>query len=254
MHCRLIESCEFDAFANMALDEALWRFAPGAEPTLRLYDWSDAPVLSLGYFQSSAACRMSASRYVRRITGGGAILHGRGTTYSLTLPRIVAPTARQLYRVLHEAIAAELREIGLNATCLVPLTNHLRADDSSVSVVEPRSGAIVRGQPSDATREAFLCFDRADNLAVCLNGVKVLGSAQRRNREAVLMQGELAVPDSPAERVVKDRNSLRAVLRSAIPRALECAAAPASVPSAVQQLANQLRTDRYRTTEWNDRC
>src|SRR5262245_25434018 len=70
-------------FLNMALDDAV---APDP-PVLRLYSFSP-PALSLGYFQKASdfAARdveRLGAVVVRRVTGGGAILHRDDLTFSL---------------------------------------------------------------------------------------------------------------------------------------------------------------------------
>ena len=74
----------------MAVDEAiLLSAADRGEATLRLYQWS-RPTLSLGYFQKAADRSVHAAsldwEWVRRSTGGGAIMHHHEATYSLAVP------------------------------------------------------------------------------------------------------------------------------------------------------------------------
>lgn len=81
----------------MAIDEAvLTEIAQGNSPgTLRFYGWSP-PAISIGYFQSLeeeidlAACKQYGVDYVRRITGGGAVLHEHEITYSMYIPEALA--------------------------------------------------------------------------------------------------------------------------------------------------------------------
>src|SRR5947207_13454995 len=102
----------------MALDEALMEAASGGLCTLRFYRWS-APTLSLGYFQRiSDRTTHAASQtcpLVRRQTGGGAILHDREWTYSLTAPAgsPLAVDALALYRAVHGALIEALANQGL---------------------------------------------------------------------------------------------------------------------------------------------
>ena len=79
---------------NMAVDEALLRSAgESRQLTLRVYQW-EQPTLSLGYFQAhERPAEHAASQpcpVVRRATGGGAIVHDREITYSLTAPVPIA--------------------------------------------------------------------------------------------------------------------------------------------------------------------
>src|SRR5436190_6027688 len=88
--CRLLPTVGRSGSANMALDEALLRSALERRVAgLRFYTWSE-PTLSLGYFQAHAERRidplLADVAYVRRPTGGAAILHHRELTYALALP------------------------------------------------------------------------------------------------------------------------------------------------------------------------
>src|SRR5262245_4175177 len=96
---RLLSFVSADGPTNMAADEAMLETAAESGlASLRFYTWA-APTLSLGYFQSASVVRslssgLLASRadhtqdlpWVRRSTGGAAIVHHRELTYSLALP------------------------------------------------------------------------------------------------------------------------------------------------------------------------
>jgi lipoyl(octanoyl) transferase len=192
---------------NMAVDELLLADAIENDvATLRFYQWSE-PTLSLGYFQhyderaqhvASRACTI-----IRRQSGGGAILHDRELTYSLALPGS-HPLARQtgdLYSSVHQAF-------------ITVLTAARSAD-------MPPSTLRTRGEPTEPlpATEPFLCFQRRSPGDVILvpgrpapatspqviapvgppgAGWKVLGSAQRRHRGAILQHGSLLLEMSPA--------------------------------------------------------
>jgi len=51
----------------------------------------------------------------------------------------------------------------------------------------------LRGTSRRAARDPALCFLREDSHDVCLRGVKILGSAQRRRRGALLQHGSLVL-------------------------------------------------------------
>jgi lipoate-protein ligase A len=163
---------------NMAVDEALLLFAPRFGPTLRFYQW-DKPTLSLGYFQSAAergAHAASAScPLVRRSTGGGAILHDQELTYSFVMPvdQHEKSGAGPLYYAFHETLIQALAEKNLRAT--------LAAEDALEQLGK---------QPP------FLCFQRRAAGDVLLAGEKICGSAQRRQREAILQHGSVLLARS----------------------------------------------------------
>jgi lipoate-protein ligase A len=166
----------------MAIDHALLD-AVDEDPALavfRTYEW-DEPTLSLGYFQRFVAVETDPQwhevRVVRRPTGGGAIWHDHEVTYALVMPRSHPAACRpaDLYRLVHGAIAAELRGRGLAAT--------LR-------------GRLSTEAPAGDLARPFLCFLDHDPSDVLLDGRKVLGSAQRRRPRAVLQHGSLLLASS----------------------------------------------------------
>jgi lipoate-protein ligase A len=108
----------------MGLDEALLESAAGGSgPILRFYGWNP-PAVSVGYFQGLAeevdldACKRFGFDVVRRISGGGAVLHKSELTYSVILPLdhpLVGDDLRDSYRVLSGGIIAGLRSLGIDA-------------------------------------------------------------------------------------------------------------------------------------------
>ncbi|HOW19210.1 MAG TPA: hypothetical protein PLC79_09250, partial [Phycisphaerae bacterium] len=89
---RVLIDPPLDGPTNMARDEALLRRVACGETaaTMRLYEWQP-PTLSLGYFQayddvSQQPPAIRSMPVVRRLTGGGAIVHADELTYSLIVP------------------------------------------------------------------------------------------------------------------------------------------------------------------------
>jgi len=173
---RWIVDPPLDGPTNMARDEALLTLVGRgvAPPTLRFYRWSPATI-SLGYFQSFAdyaTLAPPAGRLpvVRRQTGGGAILHDRELTYALVLPvhhPLLEEGPNRLYHHVHGAFAAWLARYGLE-------------------VVSGRTGG------RDCSRRGpFFCFERHSCFDLLAGGRKLMGSAQRRTRHAVLQHGSL---------------------------------------------------------------
>jgi lipoate-protein ligase A len=185
--CRLLVDQPAGGSWNMAVDELLVEQAAAqGRWTLRLYQW-DRPTLSLGYFQShqlrashpaSADCPL-----VRRVSGGGAILHDRELTYCLAVPEEhpLATDAERLYRAVHGSLVAALGRLGIASEMNEP-----------APVTKPRP--LVAGSPE----EPFLCFQRHALGDVLVQGVKVIGSAQRRRRGAILQHGSILLAASAA--------------------------------------------------------
>lgn len=93
MKYRLIRAKVFDAYMNMAIEEAIMESVrqKKSPPTIRFFKWEPAAV-SIGYFQSTESevnlekCKDKGFDVVRRITGGGAVVHNKEITYSIIAP------------------------------------------------------------------------------------------------------------------------------------------------------------------------
>ncbi len=98
----------------MALDEALlnWHSEKLIPPVIRFYEWNPA-TLSIGYFQKvhqdidlEAVSRQGLG-FVRRPTGGRAVLHEHELTYSVIVDEEypnMPKTVTEAYRVISEGI------------------------------------------------------------------------------------------------------------------------------------------------------
>ena len=112
---------------DLQLFEALETDLPGAAPTLRLYGWQPWAV-SLGLHQDPArsldldAVARRGWDWVRRPTGGRAVLHADEITYALTAP-LAGPFASGLADT-HRRVAGALRRfyhgLGVNAELTRP--------------------------------------------------------------------------------------------------------------------------------------
>lgn len=158
----------------MAIDEALLNSALTGVASLRLYQWV-VPSVSLGHFQAKhpadIPARFASLPVVRRLSGGGAILHDRELTYSCALPAS-HPLSRdpgEIYDCVHQALIAVLQRHGV--------------------------GCRMRGDAA-FTDHAFLCFSRGDARDIVLGSHKIVGSAQRRRQGAILQHGSLLLRQS----------------------------------------------------------
>jgi lipoate-protein ligase A len=173
----MIESAPCSGAWNMAVDEVLLQSAIDNDvATLRWYSWRE-PTVSLGYFQRESDVvgdsRLAGLPRVRRLSGGGTLVHDRELTYSLALPgsqRLIERPV-ELYRLVHLAFVEVLRGRGADVA--------------------------LRGSTLKRSEEPVLCFKREDEHDLVLKGFKVLGSAQRRRRGAILQHGGLLLGASP---------------------------------------------------------
>ena len=162
-----------DGPTNMAVDEMLSFGLPPGGLAMRFYGWSEL-TLSLGAFQRfdelTRSPELSVLPVVRRPSGGGAILHGDDLTYAIAVCRSHpwGATAQRLYDAVHGVAVELLRRMSLDARLVAS------------------SGPQV-----NVESEPYLCFDRRAVGDVVVGDHKVLGSAQRRHRAAVVQHGSL---------------------------------------------------------------
>ncbi len=226
---------------NMARDEALLE-AVGArrsKPTIRFYEWSE-PTVSLGYFQhhhdfTSMDEPIRSLSVVRRLTGGGAILHDRELTYSLAIPLdhvLLRGGPNRLYEVLHDAVIGALACFGATA--------HRGGEDDD----------------SGAAKGPFFCFARRHRYDVLIGSDKVAGSAQRRTRDAVLQHGSIILERRFAEQPAADlsaSNVQSAALRLALRESLAEVAGvelQAGVWTTAERDAADALVTKYAGVEW----
>jgi lipoate---protein ligase len=88
-------------------------------PILRIYGWHP-PTVSIGYFQSMdeevdiKRCRQIGIDVVRRITGGGAVLHESELTYSF-VTNVYPKNIMESYNLICEPIVMCINKLGFNA-------------------------------------------------------------------------------------------------------------------------------------------
>ena len=260
--CRVIVDKPAAGTWNMAVDEALLDAAvQGGAATLRFYQWSE-PTLSLGYFQRhddrhqhavSSVCAV-----VRRQSGGGAILHDRELTYSLTLPpsHPLTRDATALYAAVHDAF---IQSLG-------PRIHSTRAPQWQLTLADGESRL-------DPCQEPFLCFQRRacgdlllarqDDSTEPTPGsptYKLLGSAQRRYRGAILQHGSLLVARSPAAPELPGWDDLTgdSIPLDELVSDLACRlfgrlgteAPSGEIPAAIREMAREIEQVRYSSRSW----
>jgi lipoate-protein ligase A len=166
---------------NMALDEALlnWHSERKIPPTIRFYGWSP-PTLSIGYFQkvdkeiNMEAVKEHGLGFVRRPTGGRGVLHEDELTYSVIVSEAhpeMPSTVTEAYRVISEGVLRGFQLLGLDAYFAVPST-----EAEKDTLKNPRSA---------------VCFDAPSWYELVVEGRKVAGSAQTRQKGVILQHGSI---------------------------------------------------------------
>ncbi|WP_070120698.1 lipoate--protein ligase family protein [Bacillus marinisedimentorum] len=166
---------------NMALDEALldWHGNGDIPPAVRFYGWNPA-TLSIGYFQQVdkeidlEAVRKHNLGFVRRPTGGRGVLHEHELTYSVIVSEDhseMPASVTEAYRVISQGVLEGFRNLGLDAHFAVPRTKEQRD-----ALKAPRSA---------------VCFDAPSWYELVVEGRKVAGSAQTRQKGVILQHGAI---------------------------------------------------------------
>lgn len=163
----LLHTGHHDAATNMALDELLliWHSEGKIPPVLRFYGWSK-PTLSVGHFQkvektiNFPAIDQYDCEFVRRLTGGSAVLHDDELTYSIVVSEeksYISDSIRAAYYTLSKGIMAGFKELGINADYSMP-EEHFQNNGTAV------------------------CFERPSDYEMLVDGKKISGHAQTRKK------------------------------------------------------------------------
>lgn len=269
---RLLWTGYRSAAENMAVDEAiLIAHSEGkAPPTIRFYGWNP-PTLSIGYFQrvekevDLERLRKRGLDFVRRPTGGRAVLHDQELTYSIIVsesyPRMPR-SVTQSYRVISNGLLEGFRQLGLQA--------------EMVSLADEAEKERYSSMGSAA------CFDSPSWYELVVEGRKVAGSAQTRQRGVILQHGSILldldaellfdVLRFPSDRV-KERmkdvflkkavaiNQLREIpvtmeealeaFTRGFEKGMEIQLSPGELSAYEKTLVRQLVETRYSRDEWN---
>jgi lipoate-protein ligase A len=175
-HCRLLPFHVAEGAWNMAADEALLQTAALGTASFRLYGWLQ-PTLSLGYFQASVVSRayprLGELAWVRRPSGGAALVHHLEVTYALALPPGTPwqKPGQSWLRRMHILLADALASLGvMTRTC---------------------------NEGEEKKRGDVLCFLHQTPGDLLIGDAKIAGSAQRKQRGALMQHGSILLAASP---------------------------------------------------------
>lgn len=179
MTLNIIPFKKYSGKYNMEYDDYLFSsFEQGLlKDTLRIYGW-EKPCISLGYTQdpdkelNMANCKKFGIEVVKRPTGGGIVLHNEHeVTYSFVCdkddPRLPKGLINS-YKFLSNIVIEALNQVG------------------------------VRAELSDTrhSEQARICFSFPASYEITMDGVKIVGSAQKRGKKALLQQGSIFIRNS----------------------------------------------------------
>jgi lipoate-protein ligase A len=239
--CRLLPYALANGPHNMALDEVMLEAATDGEASLRFYGWTAATV-SLGYFQSQrvrlADQQLAGLPFVRRPTGGAMLIHHHEVTYALALP-VGAPwhDGEPWLRRMHGIISTVLGQF------------RVRAEFHDSACQPPFSGV--------------LCFQHRTCGDLLIGPAKVVGSAQRKQRGALLQHGAILLaqssfaPELPGIRELSGLSLTPEEVCSAISvefaRQTSWALVPTDWIPAQRLRAKEFAVSKYSQDKWNQR-
>jgi len=180
---RIIQDIARGPAFNMAADLFLLESCVKEHAVVvRMYEWVPASI-TVGYMQKvSEALDFTAMEkdmvaWVRRPTGGRAVLHEHDLTYSCIFPTAVTAmgiNVMETYAIISKCLMAGLTHAGIACTVM----------DSFDRMRETK-------------REIKLpCFLAPNREEIMVQGRKLVGSAQKRTAAAVLQHGSIPVDDA----------------------------------------------------------
>jgi len=225
-HWRYLADGYQNGATHMAVDKALSKFCSDTRPVLRVYGWQP-PAISIGFHQDVDALQMDTCRrhgidVVRRPTGGGAIFHAHEVTYSVIVPRqhpLFAQNSLAIYNAISAALVNALTKHGIRLQ-RVTHSDGLADFNDYVNQVA--------------------CFATSANYEIKFRGRKLVGSAQRRFKKAVLQHGSIIL--GPQHLRLVDYLSFNSYeARRQLTRNTTCMEAILGRPVTFEEIAGSLR-------------
>jgi len=171
----LLETEPQRAAENMARDEYLFRLCH-ERPCgfVRIYSWQ-RPTFSTGVSQKADKAlnldfiKANGCEYVRRITAGKTVLHDHEITYAVASSEDLffkEHDLHQSYLLISRVLVQAVRSLGVEA-------------------------ALSKGSPAELSRSHNPCFSFPTPNEIEVKGKKMIGSAQKRDKQALLQHGSI---------------------------------------------------------------
>ncbi len=167
---RLIISGAQEGAYNMAVDSAIFENfkISNVPPTIRFF-WFEPPCISIGRIQNPETLSNIKYYLVRRPTGGRAVIHKNDLSFSI-ICRIDDPVfggnVLKTYMRSSHLLVDTLRSVGIDA-----------------EMVKAESGNL----------KSPLCLKSTSRYEMVSGGRKIMGNAQWREDDMILLQGSLSV-------------------------------------------------------------
>lgn len=250
---RLLHTNTGTAQWNLALDEALLAsYGEGDLPIIRLYGWENA--LSIGRFSNPSKSlhlknvQAHTIQCVRRISGGGILVHGGDLSYTLIIPRNWLKDAgvKESYRYLCQFLINLYKKMG-----------HTARFAADLDLSETKSDVCLAGIES---------YD------LVIEGKKIGGNAQRYTNAAVFQHGSIPMRiddtyfkpfflgecglDTTASLqrlgTVISYEKLCRLLQEAFCETFACTLVPDTLSAREEEKVSDLYANKYTQAHWND--
>ena len=213
------------ACLNMAIDEML---TEQAVPCLRIYFW-ERPSISIGYFQDVGEsarlfqCGKKNIPVVRRLTGGGLVLHGKDLTFSLILRSdnpFLPADVKESYLKVAEALRAGLKDSyrGLD---------YARCAETTSTRVKQRDR---------------ICFQQSSCHDLLWRDRKVMGASQRRLRGMILHQSAVFLDE--------DKKTLTGKIVRGFEKSWKISFREQPLTESEVEKAGRIESERYSSKRW----
>ena len=150
--------------------------------TVRFYEW-EYPSITLGFAQKAmqildiAEMEKNSAEWVRRPTGGRAVLHENDITYSCIFSTVLSEMGKDIagtYAIISKCLMAGLNNAGISC----------EYSDSSIALHETRHEIKLP------------CFLAPNRNEIMYENRKLAGSAQKRTARSVLQHGSIPFSDA----------------------------------------------------------
>ena len=170
---RLILTNTNNAKMNMAIDKALTiSYQKDDIPILRFYTWENSFTVGLGqdlehYSDLKEIYKDNCSK---RITGGGVLFHGNDISYSLILSNseLGNLNVKQSYEKICQFLLEFYKQLGLNPSFV-------------------KDSEYIKLKKNEFCQVGFEAYD------IIINGNKIGGNAQKRNKKLIFQHGSIPV-------------------------------------------------------------
>ncbi|MFH1653972.1 MAG: lipoate--protein ligase family protein [Pseudomonadota bacterium] len=250
---RLILMDGVDPALNMAYDEAvvLLKDKLKLPTTLRFYRWKPSAI-TIGYFQSLfeevdvKACDARSIKYIRRLTGGGAVYHDYNgeVTYSLIIDKnheLISQDVLESYDRICNSLIFGLKKFGLDASYR-PVNDIIVGNRKISGNAQTRKGSQI------LQHGTILC-DVDPKLMFTL-----LKVPNEKLKDKIIKRVEDSVTSIKKETgELPDHKKIIEALAEGFARNFSLELTPGSFTEEEESLAKQLAEKRYGNPDWNER-